>query len=83
MAIIETLRSHTDNMSTETLLEGIALLDKTTATGDERLVRAAMFQTLEARFPAVEPIMNQWAEDLESTTTYAQALAAAVAEVTR
>lgn len=83
MAIIETLRGQTDTLSTDTLLEGIALLDKAATTEDERLVRAAMFQTLEARFPAVEPVMNEWAEDLEATTTYAQALAAAIAGVAK
>ena len=82
MSILATLRTHTDTLDTATLLEGIALLDKPDTTPDERTVRAAMFQTLEARFPAVDPIMDAWADDLEATTTYAQALTAAIAQVT-
>lgn len=81
MSVLAALRTHTDNLSTATLLEGIGLLDKPDTSPDERAVRAAMFQTLEARFPAVDPIMDAWADDLEATTTYAQALTAAIAKV--
>ncbi len=83
MTILDTLRAKTDTMPTDTLLEAVALLDKAETTEDERIVRAAMFETIEARFPAVEPIMEAWALDLDSTATYAQALAAAIVEVTR
>lgn len=83
MSILATLRTHTDTLDTATLLKGIALLDRTDTTPDERMVRAAMFETLEARFPAAEPIMEEWTMNLDSTLTYAQALTAAIAEVTR
>lgn len=82
MSILATLRTHTDTLDTATLLEGIAILDKPDTTPDERMVRAAMCETLEARFPAAEPIMEEWTMNLESTLTYAQALTAAIAEVT-
>lgn len=83
MNVLDTIRTHTDTLDTATLIEGIAILDKPGTTADERTVRCAMFQTLEARYPAVDPIMEAWAMDLESTATYAQALTAAIAEVTR
>lgn len=83
MTTLGTLRTHTDTMPTDTLLQAVALLDHDHATPDERIVRAAMFETLEARYPAVDPIMEAWTLDLDNTLTYAQALTHAIAEVTR
>jgi hypothetical protein len=49
---------------------------------EERMVYAATCGVLEARYPAVDDYMNAWVDELDDGRTYAQALVAAIAEVT-
>ena len=83
MNVIATLRTHTDKMSTDMLIEALQHLDSAPMGPDEKCVRAAMLETLEARYPAVEPYMVAWSEDMSTIDNYTEALVKAIEAVTR
>lgn len=78
------LAAATEAMSTEALIEALREMETTRETrrleAAEHAVRTSIIETLEARFD-VDAVMNAWAEDLDSTITYAKAIIAAVRSV--
>lgn len=80
MSVFDTIKAQTDRLDDATLVASLALLDKPTVTQEERIVRAAICETLEQRHD-VAAQMDAWADDLESTLTYSAALLAALAVV--
>lgn len=83
MTAHDTLRTQAEAHDTATLIGAMTILDaKATKTPAERMVLLSIYEVLEARHPEVDPIMESWSEDLETDATYAQALTAALAEVT-
>jgi hypothetical protein len=81
---MDTLRTAASAHDDATLIGALGILDaRPTMRPEERMVYAATCGVLEARYPAVDDYMNAWVDELDDGRTYAQALVAAIAEVTR
>jgi hypothetical protein len=65
---------------TDTLLASALLLDMVVSpTEEQRMVRAWTTGEVERRHPEVSPALDAWANDLETSLTYTEALVAALA----
>lgn len=82
--ITETLTEAARRQDTETLIGALALLPSmTSADAAERMTHAAICTVLEERIPAAEARMVAWSELAWGVElSYAEALLAAIAEVT-
>jgi hypothetical protein len=62
------------HLATRTTDELFEMLD----LSDDRVISAWIAEVIEARHPEVTPVMDAWADDLDATETYAEALRRAV-----
>jgi hypothetical protein len=70
------------NRSTQQQVNDLIVLDAMPVSEDRNTVRLWLIETIEARLPAVDAVMDRIFEGDEFTGTYAEALALAVQEVT-
>lgn len=66
---IETMAAAMSGIDTERLLEIIAELRDVDGI-DERIVKYGAYEVLEARYPAIVPMLEEWCSDLEDDRDY-------------
>lgn len=80
------LEKYAAALTTQAIIDAILHTDQTLNTVDRvsdeartlREIRASLYSTLEARFPHVEAVLEDWAMNVEDERTYTEVLLDAV-----